>query len=94
MATVTTSKQFRLNLNDWWKGLIMAVLTPVFTIITQSLDAGTLTFNWKSIVIAAMAGMMAYLAKNFFTKPEIVIKNASDETVEAVKSGDAEVKIH
>jgi hypothetical protein len=44
----------------------MAVLTPAILIIQQSLEAGTLTFNWKHIAMASVAGGFAYLVKNFF----------------------------
>ncbi len=66
---MTTSKLFSLNTQDFLKGILMAVLVPVMTIITQSLQAGNLTFDWKAIGIAAIAGFVAYLTKNFFTPP-------------------------
>lgn len=62
-----TSNLFSLNWADFAKGLLMAVLTPVVVVIQQSLDAGILTFDWKSIGIGALAGGLAYLVKNFFT---------------------------
>ncbi len=94
MATVTTSKQFSLNLSDLWKGLIMAVLVPAATIITQSLDAGTLTFNWKAIVIAALSGFIGYIIKNFLTPPAIVVKNVDNEMIDKVKDGEASVSVN
>jgi len=94
MANVTTSsKQFTLNLNDFWKGLIMAVLTPVVTIVYQSIEAGSLTFNWKAILMAAVAGFMGYLMKNFFDKPKIVMADVHNDTIDAVKDGVAKVEI-
>lgn len=63
------SNLFALNLRDIAKGLLMAVLTPVVVIIQQSIEAGVFTFDWKSIGLAAIGGGVAYLAKNFFTKP-------------------------
>jgi hypothetical protein len=45
----------------------MAVLTPIVYTIQTSLEAGSLVFNWKAIVLAALAGGLAYLIKNFFT---------------------------
>lgn len=92
-TTTTTSQQFSLNLSDWWKGLIMAVLTPVFAIILDSLNAGQLQFNWKIIGGAALAGLVAYLAKNFFTPSAIVVKDVPKETVQAVKEGEARVVV-
>lgn len=59
-----------LNLSDIWKGLLMAILTPVVVIVQQSLEAGIFTFDWKSIILSAIGGGVAYLVKNFFTKPE------------------------
>ena len=50
----------------------MAILTPVITIIAQSLNAGVLTFDYKAIGIAALSGFVAYLTKNFFTPASIV----------------------
>ena len=58
-----------LNWKDILKGLLMAILTPVVLIIEQSLEAGSITFNWKQIGLAAIAGGFAYLVKNFFTPP-------------------------
>ncbi len=63
----TTSNLYAINWQDVAKGLLMAVLTPVFAIITQSVQAGNLTFDWKVIGGAALAGFLAYLTKNFFT---------------------------
>jgi hypothetical protein len=59
-----------LNGNDFLKGLLMAALVPVFTILTESLNVGVLTFNWKAIGIAAVAGGVGYLTKNLFTAPK------------------------
>lgn len=72
--TVTTSKKFRLNWQDYVKGIVVAILTPVIFIIQNSLDAGTLSFNWKQIGIAAVAGFVAYLVKNFFTPSQTIVK--------------------
>jgi len=87
----TTSKQFTINISDVWKGLIMAVILPVLTIIMNSINEGSLTFNWKQIAIAAIGGLLGYLLKNFFTPSQVVIKNP--ELAKEVKEGDAEVNI-
>ena len=67
-----TSNLFSLNVQDVLKGGLMAILTPVITIIAQSLNAGVLTFDYKAIGIAALSGFVAYLTKNFFTPASIV----------------------
>jgi hypothetical protein len=59
--------RYILNQRDWLKGILLAVLTPVLTIIINSLNAGTLTFDWKLIGITALASLLAYITKNFFT---------------------------
>jgi len=56
-----------LNARDFLKGLVIAILTPVFPIITESINAGSLIFNWHLIAVAAVGGFVAYMAKNFFT---------------------------
>jgi hypothetical protein len=61
------SPLFTINWHDVLKGLIMAVLTPAVFIIQQTLQNGTLTFNWKSIGMAAVAGGVGYIIKNFLT---------------------------
>lgn len=94
MPTVTTSNQFTLNSRDVLKGLIMAVILPVLTIIQTSVSNGELTFNFKAIAIAAISGFIAYIIKNFLSPAEIVITNPPKETVDAVKEGSAEVTVN
>lgn len=72
----TTSKLFTINFQDIAKGLLMAVIVPVIAIIEQSLQAGNLTFDWKVIGGAALAGGMGYLVKNFFS-PSVITSPAN-----------------
>lgn len=92
-TTTTTSTQFSLNLSDIWKGLLMAVIVPVFAIITDSLNQGSLTFNWKLIGIAALSGGIGYILKNFLTPSAIVVKDVHKETVKAVEAGNITVTV-
>ena len=87
----TTSTQFTLKLNDVWKGLLVAVLTPVFTILINSLQEETLTFNWKAIGVTALTSGLAYVLKNFLSPAKVVISDP--ETVKSIKEGDSEVKV-
>ena len=91
--TVVTSKKFTLNLNDFTRGLLMAVIVPVLAVVMDSLNQGSLTFNVKLITITALSGGIGYLIKNFGTPAKITITNAPPETVQAVKDGDKEVKV-
>jgi hypothetical protein len=90
--TSTTSTQFSWNLSDILKGLVIAVILPVLTIIQNSIQAGSFTLDWKNIGLMAIGGFIAYMIKNFFTPSAIVIKNAPPTTVAAVKSGTVEMK--
>jgi hypothetical protein len=90
IQTTTTSKQFRLNLSDWWKGLIMAVLVPVVGVISDSIDSGELVFDWRLIWKLAVGGLLGYLVKNLFTPSQVVIKNP--ELAKEVKEGDKEIQ--
>lgn len=90
--TTTTSSQFSLSAKDFLKGLIVAVGSPVFTILITSLNAGSLTFNWKAIGVVALSAFLTYLSKNFFSPQQIVINNPSDSAVQAVKEG-AQAKV-
>ena len=65
------SKKYSLNWQDLAKGLLIAILTPVIVIIQQSIQAGSLTFNWQQLGMAAVGGLIAYLTKNFFTAPDL-----------------------
>lgn len=93
MATFTTSSQFTLDWKDIFKGLIVAVITPVLTVIMSSLNAGQLTFDWKAIGITALTAGMAYIIKNFFTASTILV-DAPQSQVQAVKDGEATVTVN
>lgn len=86
----TTSKQFSVNMIDIIKGLAVAVLTPVFSIMLVSLEAGSFTFDWKIIGTVAASAFLSYILKNFLSAPRITITDK--ETVQAVKEGDKEMK--
>jgi len=93
MATVTTSKQFTLNIRDIVKGLAMAVILPVLNVIQQSIEAGSFTLDWKRIGLLAAGGFIAYMIKNFFTPAEVVMTNVKPDTIDAIKDGTAEAKV-
>ena len=57
----------RLNLSDWQKGLIVAMIMAPLTIIYESVQQGSLVFNWKAILAAALGGGLSYLIKNLAT---------------------------
>ncbi len=57
----------KLNLADFGKGLLVAVGSAVFSVIYSTIQAGSLTFDWKAIGITALSAALAYLSKNLFT---------------------------
>ncbi len=71
--SITTSKQFSLNFKDIAKAALVAIITPVIPIIEQSITAGNITLDWKTIGLAAAGGFFAYLTKNFFTPSQTII---------------------
>lgn len=93
MATTTTPGLFNVNLRDFLRGALIAVLSAPVTIITQSLDAGSLKFDWKTIGIVCLSAFISYVVKNLLTPAEVIITNASKEEVKAVKDGVAEATI-
>jgi hypothetical protein len=56
-----------LNTTDFIKGLLMAVLSSVITIVYQTVEAGSLTFDWKAIGTMALTTALAYIMKNLLT---------------------------
>lgn len=92
-TTIVTAKRFSLKLNDWWKGLILAILAPALKVIIDSINEGSLAFNWGSLWKVSVAAGAAYLLKNLFDSPKIVMTGATPEQVQAVKEGDAEIKV-
>jgi len=67
----------KLNLADIGKGLIVAVGSAVFSVIYATIQAGSLTFDWKAIGITALSAALAYLSKNLFTNSNNEIKPES-----------------
>jgi hypothetical protein len=67
-----TSDIFSLDLKDLGKGLIVAVGGAAIAVIQNSLNAGSLNFDWKNIGLTALAAGLSYLAKNFFTPAQLV----------------------
>lgn len=93
MQTTTTSTQFTLNIGDIIKGFAMSAITPAIAIIADSLNQGSLTFNWHMILVVALSGGVGYLVKNFFTPSSIKVSGATATQVQAVKDGAAEATI-
>lgn len=57
----------KINVFDLSKGLIVAALTAVIVLISDTISAGTFTFNWTSIWQTGLAAAVAYLMKQLVT---------------------------
>jgi hypothetical protein len=66
-----TSNLYSLDFKDISKGLVVAIGSAVVTTIQQSLQAGSLNFNWRLIGTVALSAGIAYLGKQFFTSASI-----------------------
>lgn len=64
------SKFFSLNSNDFIKGLVVAVLSAVITLLYSTIQSGTLTIDWKQIGIVALTSALAYITKNLVTNSD------------------------
>lgn len=66
------SEFLKLKRADFWKGLIVAVLTAAVTGLSTAISTATdfASFNWQSVVLASAGGFVAYILKNLFTNSE------------------------
>jgi len=67
-----TSSLYALNFQDLVKGLIVAAGGAALAAIEASLQAGSLTLDWKVIGSVALAAGLSYLGKNFFTPAKFI----------------------
>ena len=61
------TKLWRVKMSDWERAFVIAIITAPLTIIFQSVNAGSLVINWKTILAAAVSGGIAYIIKNLGT---------------------------
>ena len=67
------SKLFRLDKNDFIKGLIVTVVTAVLTALLKVIETGGLEFNManaKVIATVAITAGISYILKNFASNSE------------------------
>lgn len=83
--TELTSEKFSVNIKDFLRGLIMAMGTAAFMVLQTSIDAGALIFQWKTVVMGALAGGVTYILKNYL-QPQQVKKNVTPEEAKIIKA--------
>ena len=86
MNKVIISKQWALGLRDLLKGGVIAVISPVFTILIQSLSAESLTINWKSILNVAIISFLTYMSKNFVEPSRVIVPVKADKVAEVAET--------
>lgn len=59
------SPLFSFNIQDFGKGLLMAVLGALISGLTVGLQSGHI--DYKAIGLGALSGGLGYLTKNFFS---------------------------
>jgi hypothetical protein len=67
------SSLLRLNVQDFAKGLVVAVLAALFTYGAAMLNTpgfAIATLDWHEVIRIAVASGFAYLAKNFISDNE------------------------
>ena len=56
-----------IDLKDFAKGLILAVLSSVLTIVYTTVQTGSLSIDWKLCLTTSLTSGIAYVIKNLFT---------------------------
>jgi hypothetical protein len=59
-----------IDLNDFAKGLLLAVLSSVLTIVYSTIETGSLLIDWKLVGTTALTTAIGYLIKNLFTNSQ------------------------
>jgi hypothetical protein len=60
----------KLNARDAIKGLIVAVIGGVVGLISATIEAGSLSFDWPLIGKTALLVGLSYIIKNWLTNSE------------------------
>ena len=74
-----SSKLFSLNIYDFLKGLIVAVLTPIIVFAQGYFANGTLDIEWQALMAVGLSGLLAYLIKNFFSDAPALPKVSAND---------------
>ena len=61
------SKFLTVGVTDFLHGLFVAVAGAVLTIVTNSIQSGSLTFDFKAIGTTALIAGLSYISKKFLS---------------------------
>ena len=73
------SKLFSLNVWDFLKGLIIAVLSPIIVFAQGYFAEGTLDIELSALFAVGLSGFLAYLIKNFFSDAPALPKVSAND---------------
>ena len=79
---ITTSKQFTVNFQDIFKGVIVAAASAVVTAVYAALTTVPPHFDLKQIGIVGLTAGLGYVIKNFFTPAQTVITGKAQPPTE------------
>lgn len=68
----TKSSLFKLKSKDFWKGMVVAIITAAFTAGVNALESAEnfTSLKWQPIALASLIAFGAYMTKNFFSNSE------------------------
>ena len=64
------SKLWSLLPKDFVHGLFIAVVGAVLTVVTQTIQSNTLTFDYKAIGTTAAIAAISYISKKFISNSQ------------------------
>ena len=70
----------RLNIQDFLKGLIVAIGGGVVALIETSTKNGSFVFDWTAIWHTAVAAGLAYIGKNLFSSTPKTVQIDPEKT--------------
>lgn len=59
-----------VNVQDFFKGLVVAVLTAIVTVLYNTIEQGAIVFNVKQLLVTSLSAALAYIIKNYLTNEE------------------------
>lgn len=87
---VLLSPQFSVKWREGLIGLFYAVGGAVLAVAETTINAGSLSFDWKKIALAAVGTGLLYIGRTFFKKPSVTTVYDSNVSAEVVANSIAE----
>lgn len=84
MTKTILSEQYKLQVRDFLRGAVLAVLAAIIPILQESLTAGS--FDWQYIGIVSGSTFLAYLGRAFFEPTKVIETNLNANYVETLKN--------